>query len=96
VPLYDYQCKNCNEVITEYRQMVDRDKPGKCPDCKSATYPILTIPGNTNYSSMYPYNDEYIDAKPVTIHSRSHYKKELAKRNLIEKGRSMGSKGQWV
>ncbi len=95
MPIYTYECKKCCKTTTEYRRIKERENPGVCPFCNSSTKFILSTPGR-RFDSMYPYIDEYIDAKPVEITSRSHYLKELRKRNLREKGRPPGTKGQWV
>ena len=33
MPLYDYQCKSCEESFTELRKTSEKDEPIACPSC---------------------------------------------------------------
>lgn len=95
MPLYDYQCEGCGNIATEYRIIARREESSLCHSCNSPMRYIFSIPGK-RYDHLYPYTDEYIAPKPLTINSRSHYLKELKERGIVEKSRGRGMKGQWV
>ena len=93
MPIYTYRCDKCNNQIDEYRKVADYDKPKPCP-C-GGTLQLAIVP-TARPVNIYPFVDEYMDSKPIVIHSLSHYRKELKKRGLQEVGAGKGNKGQWV
>jgi len=34
MPLYEYQCSQCNIEIEKYRKMSEREDPVECPKCQ--------------------------------------------------------------
>ncbi len=97
MPLYEYCCKNdtgCGKIHVELRPVEKYLDPVRCTCGLIATLQ-LSAPG-TRFDHLYPYLDTYMDANPIEIRSRSHYLNELRKRNLVEKERGKGCKGQWI
>jgi putative FmdB family regulatory protein len=35
MPLYEYQCTNCDKEFTKRRAIKEADAPVECPDCES-------------------------------------------------------------
>ena len=33
MPIYEYQCEDCDSVFDELRKADDREKPISCPEC---------------------------------------------------------------
>lgn len=94
MPIYSYQCKKCAKFEEKYRTLENRLKGAMCSKCSGDLQFILDF--SKRRGPSYPYVDEYMDHKPVTINSRSHRLSELKKRGLQETGVRPGMKGQWV
>jgi len=42
MPLYEYKCKSCGEVISELRTASQREEPLECPHCNGVAEVILS------------------------------------------------------
>jgi putative FmdB family regulatory protein len=93
MPIYTYKCKFCGREYEKFRSLSKRLVGHVC-DCGQIASFILSA--KSKIRDLYPFIDEYMDAKPVQIESLKHYRRELSKRNLQETGRRRGMKGQWV
>ena len=93
MPIYVYRCEKCGREVEEFRKIKERDEVRLCicggPIRAIMAFSVKSGPG-------YPFIDNYMDHKPVVIESLSHYRKELKKRGLQEKGVRPGHKGQWI
>jgi putative FmdB family regulatory protein len=94
MPLYTYRCQRCDITLEQYRKIEDRLRDFRCPQCGKYVEFILDF--SKRQGPSYPYVDEYMDHKPVTIESRSHRLRELKKRGLQETGVRPGMPGRWV
>jgi len=91
MPLYSYQCDDCGKVSDDYRTISNRLNNPICV-CGGTTRFVLST--SERRGPSYPFLDTNMDHQPVEIHSLSHYRKELKKRNLSE--RSGGKMQKWV
>lgn len=48
MPLYEYHCRNCDEVFEAIRPLRDSDKPSSCPRCNGEAERIMP----TTFASM--------------------------------------------
>lgn len=93
MPIYSYRCGGCGNEVEEFRQLKDRERILHCI-CGGTYRPFLSF--TPKVGPGYPFVDNFMDHQPVVIESLSHYRKELKKRGLQEKGVRRGHKGQWV
>lgn len=45
MPLYEYLCKDCNEMFVEVKSLEDRDKSPQCLKCKQPMKRLFGSPG---------------------------------------------------
>jgi len=93
MPIYAYKCENCGRESEEFRKIKERDETSLC-DCGGSLRAIMSF--SPKSGPRYPFVDNYMDHRPVEITSLSHYRRELKKRGLQEKGIRPGHKGQWI
>ena len=93
MPIYSYKCNKCEKEIEEYRKMETRLIENSCA-CGGSYVFQLTF--SKKMDGHYPFIDTMMDHNPVEITSLSHYRRELKKRGLSEKGKKRGNPGQWV
>ena len=91
MPLYSYRCSACEKISDELRSVAERLDNHLCV-CGGTTEFFLSTSSRSGPS--YPFLDTNMDHNPVEIHSLSHYRKELKKRNLSE--RTGGKMQKWV
>jgi len=83
MPLYRYQCKECNHEFEEYRP-IDRRYDVLCPECGEGKIEIII----KKPASYHPFPEgwwEHLDVKPIYISSRRQLKDECKKRGLRAK-----------
>ena len=42
MPLYEYQCIECEEIFYELRRADEREEPIECPDCGGAGHVLIS------------------------------------------------------
>lgn len=91
MPIYSFRCNACEKVTDEYRSISTRldVKPCECSGKKE-----FFLSTSERRGPSYPFMDTNLDHKPIEIHSLSHYRKELKKRNLSE--RAGGKMQKWI
>ncbi len=82
MPIYEYECKDCNEIHSHYRNVEEWDLRSDCPKCRKEVDRIISKLSNAEVSG-YPYFDKCLDRE---ITSSSHRKSVLKSENLIEAG----------
>lgn len=85
MPLYDYQCDQCETVKTEMRSVADRDNPVECDNCKVECKRVLLGAPTLGYHMLVggmkisdSFNDRLKQIKKVkgsssTIETRSSF-----------------------
>ena len=44
MPMYEYYCDDCENIVAEIRRIKDRDKPLKCEHCSTARFRVVSVP----------------------------------------------------
>ena len=83
MPSYDYKCKDCGSVKTEYtREHSDRLRPLEC-ECggsKEWQFPVGAAMG------FQPFESEFDESLGCDIHGRRHRKEVMRSQGVIEAG----------
>ena len=83
MPIYEYQCPNCQKVFEEWTHVTDMQAQEPCPDCGTPSPRVMShtsfvLKGGGWYVSDYGYRkgitDE--DSKPTTASTSSSAPKE--------------------
>ena len=77
MPIYTYQCDDCQRPHDDFRNMDDRDTPGTCPDC-GGNAPKVFNPGGAR--GMVREYDKPIEMYSVALGSKAEIR-EFQKRN---------------
>lgn len=83
MPLYDFECKVCNNKELDIRDSAISD--GRtCAICNSLMTRLLPIPNIT--PDIEPFMDENLGHQPIYIRSRRHQKEMLREKGLVQIG----------
>jgi len=82
MPIYEYACKRCKDVIELYRRVDERHRGVRCSGCGDQATLSLSIPANA-YVSGYPYHDPVLGRE---ISSPGDRRQEMRKQGLEERG----------
>ena len=93
MPLYDYECKHCKEIIEDIIAHIDDDVP--CPDCKRPMERLISGTFGINMGvGAYGYFDETLDKY---IHTNRQKREEMRKQGVTPKGDTPKPDGEvWV
>ena len=79
MPLYDFRCKKCGKLKELIFRMNDEKKAECCGK------PMLRLYGSqVNADLLYQFTAHNLGKKPVEIHSRTQWKRELKSRGLTD------------
>ena len=80
MPLYDYECFNCEFVFEDFKPIETRENSG-CPKCYGHAKQIMSA---TKLEIFKPFihEDLSLDMKPVLVKSKEHYRR-LCKENGV-------------
>lgn len=42
MPIYEYKCKDCGQIVSELRRMAEREAPLACPQCGGEAEVVLS------------------------------------------------------
>ena len=82
MPLYDYRCPECAEIIELFGRA--NEEPRGCPECGAKMKRLIT----TNYhvhGDMEPHLDYEMSSKPVKIKSRKHREQMMKEHGVQER-----------
>ncbi len=84
MPIYPYECQDCNKDFEVAKRMADIDAEEMCRDCASTnTKRTIALAAIEKSSAVQPY---YEPALGCMINSKSHKKQILKDRGLEEVG----------
>ena len=78
MPLYPFVCKTCGKEEELFYHMNEEKVPPKCCGKDSARVYDYQVPKDLRYQG------QYLFEKPVEIHSKRQWKRELKKRGLTD------------
>ena len=82
MPTYDYRCKACSKLKSEYRSVENRNLTPTC-SCGGQTEKVISAPSMV-MPDIAPYKAVAGDQRWIT--SRKHHREFLRSNNLIEVG----------
>ena len=76
MPIYEYQCPNCQKVFEEWTHVTDMQAQEPCPDCGTPSPRVMShtsfvLKGGGWYVSDYGYKDENSTSTPSSSASSS-------------------------
>ena len=77
--IFEYRCKNCNEITTAVRNVADRDNELDCKYCGGETRKIISLP--RAHSDLRPYYDENLETH---IQSKQHRRAVMKDQGVCE------------
>lgn len=87
MPLYEYRCRRCKFEFDLYRQVEDRGRAAKCPDCGGRARKLISAPALQTDTSFFatgcvdPRVCENVDDR---IEGRKDWNRRLEKKGLRE------------
>ena len=96
MPIHDYHCRSCGST---YEKLVFPGDIVDCPVCGSTDFRLLmSIPAVKSDcgDNSYPYVEENIGPKPITLESPSHRRRVMKEHGLTDLGTKPGLPGQWI
>ena len=84
MPIYEYECRQCREKFSLFRNAGEHRKKGKCPNCGRLSGRIISLPNlvtdnNFGYTGKV---DRRLGKQP--IEGRADWKRRVEQKGLME------------
>lgn len=84
MPLYEYECNQCNKIFSLVRNLNEYKEKGKCPNCGLMSERIMSVP-NVVTDTNFGYTgkvDKRLGRRPIA--GRKDFRQRVRKKGYIE------------